>query len=104
MNNIVLIAVADALQELVDDDCRVVLCKAAALRYFLQECATLNVLHNDVQVLRVVEVLVNTHDVRVVQRFQNFNLVDNSLCFFLIKILLFYPLYGSLLLCIVVSA
>jgi len=32
MNNIVLIAVADALKELVDDDCRVVLCKAAALR------------------------------------------------------------------------
>jgi hypothetical protein len=68
MHDIVLVTIAYALQQLKHDDCRIVLSETTTLRNFLQECTPFDVLHDNIQILRIIEVLINTHDIGVVKR------------------------------------
>jgi hypothetical protein len=104
VNNMVLMAVGYAREQLLHQSCSIPLVKFALGNNFIEQLAALDMLSHDVETFLVLEVLENLHDVGVVERAQRVDLIQHSRLLLLVHVLLLEHFYGTLLLGLSVGA
>lgn len=104
VNNMVLMAVGYAREQLLHQSCSIPLVKFALGDDFIEQLAALDMLSHDVETFLVLEVLEDLYDVGVVERAQCVDFIQHGRLLLLVHILLLEHFYCTLLLGLSVGA
>ena len=94
--------IRDTRKQLSDYLCCVKLSELTPLHYLIEQGASLDIFHHDVEILLIFKVLVDLYDARVIECLQNVDFAYDSLLGLIIEVLLLDPLNSPLIFALIV--